>query len=185
MLKANDIVFRYYALEMYQATLDQVFLNDENPHKYDGPMPSDKGFMSQLASGLTFIHSSGLVHRDIRPENVVIISLNANGPVLVKWTGFCLSQRVRNDGSYETRIPGGSVNWMAPELLETLGGFPIRGTVLADVFSTGLIFFSRLAQGVHPFGTKYEEIAANIQSGTGVNFTSENFFFFYCITFVI
>ena len=156
---------------MYQGTLDQVFLDDENPSKYRGPLPSDKGFMAQLAAGLDYIHTFGIAHRDIRPENVAIVSPNnAAGLTLVKWTGFGLSERVNNNASYETRIPGGSVNWMAPELIEKLGDFPILGTVLADVFSAGLIFFFHLARGVHPFGTRYQEIARNIEAGNGVNF---------------
>jgi hypothetical protein len=59
---------------------------------------------------------------------------------------------------------------MAPELIEKLGVFPILGTVLADVFSAGLVFFFHLARGVHPFGYRYQEIAKNIEIGNGVNF---------------
>ena len=87
---------------MYQGTLDQVFLDDENPFKYRGPLPSDKGFMAQLAAGLDYIHTFGIAHRDIRLENVAIVSPNnAAGLTLVKWTGFGLSERVNNNASYE------------------------------------------------------------------------------------
>ena len=76
---------------------------------------------------------------------------------------------------------------MAPELIEKLGDFPILGTVLADVFSAGLIFFFHLARGVHPFGTQYHDIARNIEAGNGVNFDRkksllDSFFLYPCKT---
>lgn len=62
---------------------------------------------------------------------MIVSPKNAAGLTLVKLTGFGLSERVNNNASYETSIPGGSVNWSVPELiLKKLGVFPILGPVI-------------------------------------------------------
>ena len=65
--------------------MDQLFLEDGNPRKFSGQMPTEKVVLLQLANGLNYIHSKNLVHRDIRPENVHIFPpLNGFGLAVVK-----------------------------------------------------------------------------------------------------
>ena len=52
--------------------MDQLFLEDGHPLKFTGYMPSDKVVLLHLANGLEYIHSQQLLHRNIKPENVVI-----------------------------------------------------------------------------------------------------------------
>ncbi len=65
-------ISRYYVLELCNASLDKLFLTDDNPQKYKGPIPTSKDVLMQLAIGLEHIHNKGLVHRDLKPENVLI-----------------------------------------------------------------------------------------------------------------
>ena len=66
------LFYSYYALESALASMDQLFLEDGHPLKFTGCMPSEKVVLLHLANGLEYIHSQQLVHRNIRPENVVM-----------------------------------------------------------------------------------------------------------------
>jgi len=73
--------------------------------------------MQQIFSGLAFLHSSGIVHYDIKPENVLVFR---NGRL--KLTDFDISLRVgdqvvdNSDDVQERYQIAGSVEYMAPEV---------------------------------------------------------------------
>lgn len=157
---------------MCEATLDQLFLNEDDPLKYTGQMPSEKSVLFQLTSGLDYIHSKGIVHCNIKPENVVIVGSDTD--VHVKWAGFGHCKQILDRVSLE--LMQGSMNWMAPELLKCLF-FPSDNepgllTVQSDLFSAGCVFFFFLAGGIHPFGDG-QEIVPNILSGNQSNIQSK------------
>ena len=83
-------------------------------------MPSDKEVLLQLAAGLSHIHEKGLIHRDLKPGNVLIHRDPADGEkILMKWADFNLSKPVNENGSCS--ISGsnrGTDNWYAPEILK-------------------------------------------------------------------
>ncbi|EFX68475.1 hypothetical protein DAPPUDRAFT_260025 [Daphnia pulex] len=68
----EDLDFKIIALELCDASLDRLFLLEDDPKKYRGPMPPETEVLLQLAKGLEYIHQMGLVHRDIKPQNVLI-----------------------------------------------------------------------------------------------------------------
>ncbi len=70
--------------------MDYYFLPDANKKKYNGPIPSDRDAFIQMAKGLDYIHSEGLVHRDVKPGNVLISTTDKY--VLLKWSDFGLSK---------------------------------------------------------------------------------------------
>ena len=165
----NQLFSSYYALELCDASLDQLFLKDgisEDLEKYKGPIPTQEQVVFQLARGLIFIHNNDIVHRDIKPENVLIVS-SPNGPIL-KWADFGLSRTVNLNGSYTMSGVKGTRKWMAPELLElddedSKLQNEHRGTILSDVFSAGCLFFYCLTRGTHPFGSRSSDIVDNIK----------------------
>ena len=182
MVKTNGsiIVCRYYVTEVSQASMDQLFLKDDNPKKFKGLMPTEKDVIQQLANGLEYIHSMQLVHGDIRPENVLIFVPTNNSPVVVKWAGFALFKQLDKLGGFALTHVKGSLIWMAPELLEIY--LPsIESSIAitaawkrlqrADVFAAGLTMFYYLTGGFHPFG-KRDQIVANIQRWTEVYLNS-------------
>jgi serine/threonine protein kinase len=75
-LSGNKYCFRYFALELCDASLDRLFLNENDPKKYRGPMPTETDVLLQLAKGLMYIHQMKYVHRDIKPSNA-LIALNS------------------------------------------------------------------------------------------------------------
>ena len=114
----------------------------------------------------------------MKPKNVLIASSCINtSSVSLKWAGFGYPLSVDVNGSYSTKIVKGSTKWMAPELLTFLSQSygTITASVYGDVFSAGLLFFSYVAGGIHPFGDEDNpmEIPFNIAEFNCVNSKSK------------
>ena len=79
--------------------------------------------MKQIASGLRHLHGLGLIHRDIKPQNILISS---RGPyrMLISDFGLCKKIDIASDQSrfvstmYYGSISEGTAGWMAPEMLQ-------------------------------------------------------------------
>ena len=103
----------------------------------------------QITSALEAAHAAGIVHRDIKPGNIVVAPNGA-----VKVLDFGLARRFMLPGSGEpviggSTIPGrpiGSVNYMAPERILQLPLDP-----RCDLFSLGVVMYE-MATGRLPFG---------------------------------
>jgi serine/threonine-protein kinase/endoribonuclease IRE1 len=158
----NSPIFRYYALELCQASLNQLFFEEEDAKKYRGPMPPTNDVLYQLASGLNHIHSKGRFHRDIKPENVLIWVSPDKEKVLMKWADFGLSKQVNDNGSCEMSGNRGTHGWRAPEMLNIQIGD--RRSVESDIFAEGIVFGYFLLKGQHPFEYDDSEINSNIRN---------------------
>ena len=171
--------FRYFALELCQGSLDQLFLPDNDPQKYIGPrIPHNFAVLLQLALGLAYIHSKNLIHRDIKPENVLIHIDSTGDKITLKWAYFGLSKSMNERGSCTLSGVKGTKNWLAPELLQlcqvqTSG--QQRGTVKSDVFAEGLVFAYILLIGKHPYGSDVYEIQTNIVNKEPINMEGNKF----------
>lgn len=81
-------------------------------------MPSEKEVFLQLATGLAHIHETGLIHRDLKPQNV-LIHVDNGEKVQLKWADFGLSKPVNENGSCSmSGINRGTDSWYAPEILK-------------------------------------------------------------------
>ncbi len=153
--------FRYLVLELCAGTLTD-YCDSNKTNKYKGPqLPPDVLVIFQIWMGLVYIHSLNLVHRDIKPDNILI---SITSPVQMKLSDFGYCKRVSPQGTYTQSGLKGTSNWMAPELLENLDvsadKLP-RGTIESDTFAAGCVFFYFLTRGKHPFG-KPSLVPANI-----------------------
>ncbi len=134
-------------------------------------MPPETEVLLQLAKGLAYIHQKELVHRDIKPQNVLIwVNPNTN-QILMKWADFGFSKRVNENGTYTMSAVKGTYDYFAPEILKYLdedsstdNEAKKRGTVKSDVFAEGLVFGYFLSRGVHPFGSSSYEIGKNMRT---------------------
>ncbi|KAI9561285.1 hypothetical protein GHT06_012241 [Daphnia sinensis] len=158
----SDEDFRMYALELCDASLDQLFLDPKDPQKYDGPMPRNIEVFHQLASGLEHIHSKQLIHGSIKPQNVLILKApnSQSNQVTIKWADFGLSRHVDQTGSGGTKI------WYAPEVLKRSFNKEetkeLGETVKSDVFALGLVFGFLFLKGQHLYGCSENEIRDNV-----------------------
>lgn len=101
------------------------------------PEPQVRSIGAQLAGALAALHSAGLVHGDVKPENV---RLDEEGRAILLDLGFAS----RMHESERTRTAG-SLPYLSPERVR--GG---PSSTAADVFALGVVLYE-LATGIHPF----------------------------------
>lgn len=98
----------------------------------------------QILCGLSYLHSRNLVHRDIKPGNIL---LNSKGEVKV--TDFGISKEFI-DGIEYSKTFVGTRAFMSPERISCC-----EYDYKSDVWSFGLVLYE-LATGVHPYAGKTE-----------------------------
>eukprot|EP01107_Rhizomastix_libera_P002924 TRINITY_DN15098_c0_g1_i1.p1 TRINITY_DN15098_c0_g1~~TRINITY_DN15098_c0_g1_i1.p1 ORF type:complete len:1328 (+),score=282.58 TRINITY_DN15098_c0_g1_i1:19-4002(+) len=81
------------------------------------------------ATGLNFLHQNNIMHRDFKPDNLLVVSTNPNS-VCVKLTDFGTSRQAIDDSSQQYTKGVGTPLYMAPELLDGNGY-----SFSSDVFS--------------------------------------------------
>ncbi|WP_249011299.1 serine/threonine-protein kinase [Conexibacter sp. DBS9H8] len=100
-----------------------------------------------LTDALEHAHAHGVVHRDVKPENVLVPSRRgtpAAGPVLAKLTDFGVARVVGGDTLTRTGDVIGTVAYMSPEQAEGRDTGPE-----ADLYSLALVLYEALT-GVNP-----------------------------------
>ena len=103
--------------------------------------------MLQLTSGIEYIHRHGLIHRDIKPDNLFYMS---DGTVKISDFGIAAPIGSSNEGD----AIQGTIYYCAPEVLT---GAPT--SIANDIYSMGVVFYECLT-GFLPFdGSSLEEVA--------------------------
>src|SRR5437762_9528114 len=105
------------------------------------PIPTALELSIQIARGLSFAHQQGLVHRDVKPQNVL---LNGNGDAKVTDFGIARSLAVQR-GMTQTGTVLGTSDYIAPE--QAQGQQVDEHT---DVYSLGIVLYELLT-GELPF----------------------------------
>ena len=103
-------------------------------------MPRTVEIMNQICEALAYAHDQGIVHRDIKPDNIMILQSGA-----VKLMDFGLASIVHESGVTQTGTTMGTFSYMSPE--------QARGEKLdlrSDIFSLGITFYEMLT-GRQPF----------------------------------
>ena len=105
--------------------------------------------MLQITSGIACAHDSYIIHRDIKPQNVLILEDGR-----VKITDFGIALALNNHELTQTNSVMGSVHYLPPE--QASGN---SATVKSDIYSLGILFYE-LIIGKVPFkGENAVEIA--------------------------
>ncbi|KAI9701422.1 MAG: bifunctional endoribonuclease/protein kinase ire1 [Bogoriella megaspora] len=180
----KDPNFLYIAVELCQASLWDLY-KDGRPdeewreeygsliNQINGDVPKA---LYQLASGLNHLHNLRIIHRDIKPQNILIAYPKKNattGPrFVISDFGLCKSLPENMSTLMGTTGNAGTVGWKAPELImqpkdsegrtsqtsqsrdssasgDGVSSYGVKRN--ADIFSLGCVFYYVLTNGGHPF----------------------------------
>jgi ligand-binding sensor domain-containing protein/tRNA A-37 threonylcarbamoyl transferase component Bud32 len=100
--------------------------------------------MLQTSSALAKIHSKKIIHRDMKPDNIMLIHRDGD-PNFVKLLDFGLAKMQNQTRLTQTGIVIGTINYMAPEQISGKGSF-----IASDIYSLGVIFYE-MVTGEKPF----------------------------------
>jgi eukaryotic-like serine/threonine-protein kinase len=140
------IVFEYVEGETLKARINRIGALD---------VQEALAYAIEIARGLTMAHARKMVHRDIKPQNVLI---DAEGRA--KLTDFGISRQLEQDGMTATGRVLGTTDYVAPE--QAMG----RGAdQRSDIYSLGVVLFEMFT-GEVPF-------AADSQVGVAMKHVNE------------
>ena len=105
--------------------------------------------MLQLTSGIACAHDSYIIHRDIKPQNVMILEDGR-----VKITDFGIAMALNSNELTQTNSVMGSVHYLPPEQASGSGS-----TIKSDIYSLGILMFELLTGRVPFKGDNAVEIA--------------------------
>ena len=105
--------------------------------------PRAVAIMRQVAAGLAHAHAQRIIHRDVKPANILVSPVEGHGEH-ARIVDFGLA-KLRDEGSFTTGIAVGTPSYMSPE--QTVGE---KADERADVYACGVILYELLT-GVKPF----------------------------------
>jgi eukaryotic-like serine/threonine-protein kinase len=131
----------------------------------EGPCSADEvvSYALQICEGLREAHRKGIVHYDLKPENLVV-GRTPEGTPVVKIIDFGISKwhaDLRVVALTRATVLSGSPNYMSPEQIET----PAAADPRTDIWSLGVVM-CELLTGVLPFqGEDERQTCASVLSG--------------------
>lgn len=130
-------VYTYDAHTPMGAGIVMEYVDGKNLTEYLASNPSSNArqrVFTQLLETVAYIHQSGIIHNDLKPENIIISNANND----VKLIDFGLSD---DDVHYLTRTLGCTTAYASPELLSQSSNIDTR----SDIYSLG-----RILQEIYP-----------------------------------
>lgn len=130
----------YIAMELLEGKTLTKKIEEESPLD----LFESLHIMAQVTDALAKIHSKDIIHRDMKPDNVMLIEKD-NDPNFVKLLDFGLAKMQHQTRLTQTGMVIGTINYMAPE---QIAGTEVSGAT--DIYSIGVMFYEMLI-GKKPF----------------------------------
>lgn len=148
-----DLRRPFLVMELVEGGTLRELLNER------GPMPphAAAAVLRPLLAGLSVAHNAGLIHRDVKPENVLI---SHDGEV--KLADFGLVRAVAQAGVTSTSVILGTPAYLSPEQVSNGDADP-----RSDVYALGILAFELLTgrtpfTGDNPLSVAYQRIDAEV-----------------------
>ena len=126
----------YLVMEYIEGQTLKEFINSNGPLSPEEALP----IMRQLVSAISNAHYNGIIHRDIKPQNI-LMDVDGN----VKITDFGIAMALSATAHTKTNSVLGTVHYLSPE--QARGGM---ATMKSDIYSVGIVFYELLT-GKLPF----------------------------------
>ena len=117
------------------------------------PLSQKVGYVAYLCRALAYAHKQGVVHRDVKPANVMVTTEG-----IVKVVDFGIA-RIAETSKSQTGLVIGTLGYMSPQQIE--GG---RADARSDIWAAGILFYELLAYR-RPFdGENYGALMLNVMT---------------------
>ena len=126
----------YLVMEYVEGQTLKEYINENGPLEPDKAVP----IMRQLVSAISNAHFNGIIHRDIKPQNIL---MDADGNL--KITDFGIAMALSATAHTKTNSVIGTVHYLSPE--QARGGM---ATKKSDIYSLGIVLYELLT-GRLPF----------------------------------
>ena len=140
IVKVYDVNFgeklQYIVMEYIDGITLKEFINKQGSITWNDAL----FFMTQILRAVQHAHDKGIVHRDIKPQNIILLP-NGN----LKVTDFGIARFSRSDTKTLTEQAIGSVHYISPE--QAKGEYTDEK---ADIYSIGVVLYEMLS-GKVPF----------------------------------
>lgn len=135
----EDGDLHYLVMEYIEGTTLKKFIQEHGSMSPEEALP----IMKQIVSAIANAHHNGIVHRDIKPQNIL---MDTEGNV--KITDFGIAMALSATAHTKTNSVIGTVHYLSPE--QARGGF---ATKKSDIYSMGIVFYELLT-GELPFSAE-------------------------------
>ena len=150
--RAGKLQRFFLTMELLPGKSLSTFISEKAPLSTADALP----LVTQIAAGLQAAHDSGVIHRDLKPGNIMIADANTGAYVLraiITDFGLAISADQASIGLTESDEILGTPEYMAPE--QAMVG---SATAASDVYALGLITYELLAKR-RPFDAEATPIA--------------------------
>ena len=148
----RDSNFEYIVIELMEGSLDNYLSSTK-------VRSQALTICSQIALGMKFLHGSDVLHRDLKPQNILY---RTKPEFIVKLSDFGLSkflQQTSTDSKSVMHSKAGTRCWMAPELLAQTHEGHSKAT---DIYSCGILFHYVMSGKKHPFSSSDKSLKSNL-----------------------
>lgn len=122
-------------------------LRERHPKGTQLPPTTIVSYVKQIADALQYAHDNKLIHRDVKPENMLV---GRHNELLLSDFGIAL---IAQSSRYQAQDVAGTIGYMAPEQIQ---GDPHRAS---DQYALGIVVYEWIS-GDRPFHGAYAEVAA-------------------------
>ena len=143
----DDGNYHYIVMEYIRGKTLKELIRDRGPIEYNETIT----IMKQLCSAIMEAHRNGIIHRDIKSQNIL---LKADGTIKVLDFGIALANNTMQITSDDSVL--GSVHYLAPEVA--------KGEVASmqsDIYSIGIVFYELLTGNLPFNGERAVQVVLN------------------------